>query len=254
MTRILTIDGNWLARRVFEGTADCAGTFRKAVLNAVEKFSPETVAIAWDSPPNTYIGRRRLIPNYKANRGPSPEGYSAALRQVKKMAKGEGWYQFSGPGEGDDVIATIVETMPGPHTIYSVDKDLFQLVRAGVSFYRALGTGTLYTDENLEAETGLTADGWVSYLSIVGDAADNLPGVRGVGDVGARLLLGAFPGIVSQIICEDTRDAAVETAKAFDPPVGRVATRCAEQHYQLTQTWLAVTLRTIKLKVEMPNG
>lgn len=262
VTKVLTIDGNWLSRVPWECAKHESDAVDKTVssfvgsLDFIEgKFEPETTIIAWDSPPSEYIGRRRLIPGYKANRKPVEPGYFDALRQLKKVVKGRGAYQFSGPGEGDDVIASVVRTMPGPHTIYSVDKDLFQLVNPEVQFYRATQGGLLYTYENIKEETGLTADEWTEYLSLMGDASDNLKGVPGIGDVWARKIIAAYPGIVFKLTGADTRQKVVEdTELCTDKELKKKILHCAEHHRDLTETWLAVTLQTIRLAVTMPEG
>jgi 5'-3' exonuclease len=260
-TGVLSVDGNWLAMSRFMAVKDkpdaaerCKVAFLSKLKEMCLLFSPETVAVAWDSRESH---RRNRLPTYKANRPPKPDGFYAALRQIQKHLKRGKAYQFSSKGwEGDDVIATIVRTMPGPHTIYSVDKDLFQLVGPGVGFFRDIGDGFLFTDENVENETGLGASEWRSHLALWGDSCDNLGGVPGIGETYSKRLLAAYPGLVPQLVGKDTREEALRLAEIAteDKTTLKLIRLAAEHHKSLLDTWLAVDLYTVELEVDMPEG
>jgi 5'-3' exonuclease len=122
--------------------------------------------------------------------------------------------QFSSEsGEADDIIATIARSYPGPHLLWSADKDLVQLVGPGVSLLRARPGGRentrLIDATNIrQAEvriqgtpcSGLDAAGWLDLQTLAGDSCDGVTGVPGIGPVKAMKLLTAMPGIVQDIL------------------------------------------------------
>ena len=131
------------------------------------------------------------MPEYKANRGNPPEGFSEQLEYVKQLtgSMGYGWAQKEGL-EADDLIATKVKELNGSDceiTIVSSDKDLAQLVSPNVKQLLPPPTANPRLGWRMLDEVGVTDKFGVSpkaildYLAIIGDQSDNIPGLSGVG-------------------------------------------------------------------------
>jgi 5'-3' exonuclease len=120
--------------------------------------------------------------------------------------------------EADDVIGTLASHSPIPVDVVTGDRDLFQLVddsREVRVIYTGRGMSRLevLTDAALEAKYGVTPAQYADFATLRGDASDGLPGVAGIGEKTAVLLLsthGTLDGIVA---------AAADPASAMSAPV-----------------------------------
>src|SRR5258705_13970578 len=96
------------------------------------------------------------------------------------------------PGvEADDVTTTLARQdreRDWEVVIYSADKDIMQMVGEGVSMIDALHQKT-YTREEVSKKMGVPPEKIPDFLALVGDTSDNIPGIRGVGDKTAAILL-----------------------------------------------------------------
>src|SRR5205085_416644 len=128
--------------------------------------------------------RDEVYPDYKATRSAMPDDLSAQVLPLCKAVEDIGWPVLVVDGvEADDVIATLAEQAKarGWSTVISTgDKDLTQLVDA-----RTLWVNTM-SNEKLDVagvtqKFGVPPERIVDYLTLVGDAIDNVPGVDGVG-------------------------------------------------------------------------
>ena len=153
-----------------------------------DDFSPDQIRIYFD------VGgcpqREEILPEYKVNRGCPPEGFSEQLEWVKKLSLALGYGTGEAEGrEADDLIAAKVEEMKDSHDIIivSADKDLAQLIRPGVSQLLPPPTANprvgwrLMDEKGVEEKFGIPPNQILDYLSIIGDQADNIPGLAGVG-------------------------------------------------------------------------
>ncbi len=149
---------------------------------------------ALDSKEKTW--RKELDPNYKANRPAPPEDLKIQLPVAISWIEKMGFKQIIKPGfEADDVVASIVKYAKKSDLkvkIVSHDKDLYQLIDDGrVVMYDPIKK--IEIDEQMcNKKFGVDSCYIVDYLAIVGDAADNIPGVRGIGDKGAKTLINEF--------------------------------------------------------------
>jgi len=210
--RCLTVDGHFLARSRFEA-GSLAGGFLSTLLELQRDWAPRLTYVCWDSPTGS-SPRRDASPSYKAKREAPPMSFHLEVAELQRALPLFGVTQFSSEaGEADDVIATIARSYPGPHLLWSADKDLVQLVGPGVSLLRARPGGRentrLIDATNIrQAEvriqgtpcSGLDAAGWLDLQTLAGDSCDGVTGVPGIGPVKAMKLLGAMPGIVRDIL------------------------------------------------------
>ena len=155
------------------------------------------IIFAIDSKGDTF--RNEIDPNYKANRqAPPPEltqQLPIAIEWIEKM----GYKTLGEVGfEADDIIATVVKFAKQRGYLVRVvshDKDLYQLIDdSKVVLVDALKKKVVDEDACYE-KYGVTPKQFIDYQSILGDSADNVPGVKGIGKVGAQKLLSEFETI-----------------------------------------------------------
>lgn len=172
-----------------------------------DDFSPDEIWVFFDK--GGCQLRENILPEYKANRGSPPEGFSEQLEYVKKLtgAMGYGWAEKEGL-EADDLIATKTMQLKKEGTevtIVSSDKDLAQLVCSGVkqllpppTANPRIGWRTL--DElGVEEKFGVSPTSILDYLAIIGDQSDNIPGLSGVGPKTAVKWIKEFGGMENLI-------------------------------------------------------
>jgi len=140
--------------------------------------------------------RNDIDPNYKAHRKPPPEELTMQLPIAIEWIDKMGYKTLGKVGfEADDMIATVVKHAKDKGydvRVVSHDKDLYQLIDDGkVVVVDAVKRKTMDEDACYE-KYGVTPAQFIDYQSILGDSADNVPGVKGIGKVGAEKLLKEF--------------------------------------------------------------
>ncbi len=137
--------------------------------------------------------RLKLNPDYKANRPPMPEELKCQIPRLKEMASAFGWAQYAETGfEADDLIGGIASHLKDREIrIVSSDKDLSQLVNSHVKMLSpAKGGG--FEERGIDfvrEKFGIPPEKVADYLALVGDTADNIAGVAGIGPKSAAQLL-----------------------------------------------------------------
>lgn len=181
------------------------GTALEKTINKVQRHvnNDNPVAICIDSPP---YKRKDIDPDYKAQRdAPSPAALGQ-LEQVIKDLKSKGFPIMEAQGyEADDIIATIIENRKEQLVnIISSDKDLSQLVCMEVTQTSPL-TGVTYDTNSVVEKFGVMPTQLGDLLALTGDKADNIPGVPGVGEKTAAVLLKThgWENLVNLIDCGD---------------------------------------------------
>ena len=198
MSKIFLCDGHNLAFRAFYGIRELSRSdgfptnmihgWIKSFWRMEDDFAPDQIWVFFD------LGgcpqREKILPDYKANRGAPPEGFSEQLDWVKKLSRAMGYGVSEQEGrEADDLIAAKVEELAASHeiTIVSADKDLAQLIRPSVRQLLPPPTANprlgwrLLDERGVEEKFGVKPTQILDYLSIIGDQADNIPGLSGVG-------------------------------------------------------------------------
>ncbi|MBP5438342.1 MAG: DNA polymerase I [Treponema sp.] len=167
------------------------------------KYNPAYIAAAFDSRTKTF--RHELFAEYKATRQKTPDDLHAQVPWIEDVLKALGIPVLRVDGfEADDIIATVAAKCAKAGRqlrILSGDKDLLQLVTETCKEMQPdKANGGWETDgiEEVKAKWGIPPEMILDYLSLTGDAADNVPGVKGVGDKTAVKLLtqyGSLDGI-----------------------------------------------------------
>lgn len=155
---------------------------------------PDAVAVAFDRPEKTF--RHDLDAAYKAQRAAMPDELVPQIEDAKTLCRAMGLAVVEEPGyEADDLIATLAtrgEKAGLKVEIASADKDLFQLVRGGdVVVWHPMKEKVLDA-RGVEETFGVPPERVVDVLALMGDASDNIPGVAGIGEKGARDLVASF--------------------------------------------------------------
>ena len=184
-----------------ENVSAVFGFFRnlKAVL---DKYKPHGLVAAFDPKGPTF--RHQMYDQYKATRQKTPEDLHAQVPVIEEILVALGIPVLRQDGfEADDVIATLAKQccqQGRPCRILSADNDLMQLVDCTTEILKPdkAGGWEVVGAAGVEAEWGVPPEGMLDLLSLIGDTADNVPGVPGVGIKTALKLLreyGSLDGI-----------------------------------------------------------
>ena len=175
--------------------------FTKYLLELVDREKPTHLAVSFDPPGGTF--RNKLYPEYKANRAETPQLIIDALEPLTAIVKALDIPVLMIPGfEADDVIGSMaVRSAAEGLDVYMVthDKDYGQLVAPHIYQYKPGKSGT---DNEVLGEADICGK-WgidntrqvIDILTICGDSSDNVPGVQGVGPVGASKLLKKYGSV-----------------------------------------------------------
>lgn len=163
---------------------------------------PEWIGIAIDPPGPTF--RHEQFGEYKANRPKMDDDLAVQVPYVRRVCAAFRLPVLELPGfEADDVIATLArEAVERGHevVVVSSDKDLLQLVSPRVRVLspgREGGPAVLYDREQVIAKWGVPPERIGDVLALVGDAVDNVPGVPGIGEKGARDLVAQYGSLAA---------------------------------------------------------
>jgi len=164
-------------------------------IDRIEKeHTTDYLVFALDSKGPTF--RNEIDPNYKANRSAPPEELSMQLPIAIEWIKKMGFHAIAKEGyEADDIIASLTtEAKKRGYTVRVVshDKDLYQLIDdERVVLVDAIKRKEINEDECFH-KYGIHPCQFTDYQAILGDSADNIPGVKGIGKVGAQKLLNEY--------------------------------------------------------------
>lgn len=231
---LLLVDGHAYAYRAFHAIRDLRAPDGKAT-NAIFGFvkmlarmrgviTPTHLAVIWDG--GLSAERMALVPEYKAQRPSMPDELAQQIEEMAVYLRAAGVTSMQRDGiEADDLIASLVrlgERQGGRVVIASADKDFFQMVSASVGLFNPNDkTDTIWSPAQVEAKTGVQPGQIVDWLSLVGDAVDNIRGVPGVGPKTATDLLVRFGSVESlfarlvEVKSDRLRSALLESADAI---------------------------------------
>jgi DNA polymerase-1 len=202
-------------------------------------YDPTHLAVIFDAKGKTF--RDDLYAEYKANRPPMPDDMRQQLDPIRALVKALGIPLLEVPGvEADDVIGTLA--VQGKKdgfgvTISTGDKDMAQLVNKTVTMVNTMDD-SLLDPKGVEAKFGIAPGQMVDYLTLVGDAVDNVPGVPKVGPKTAVKWLKEY----------GTLDDVMENADNIGGKIGENLREC------LDRLPLSRQLVTIKCDVALDVG
>ncbi|MCZ6507757.1 MAG: hypothetical protein O7A04_06895, partial [Acidobacteria bacterium] len=164
--------------------------FVQMLRKLLQDHQPALVGLAFDVSKKTF--RKELYDDYKANRKPMPEDLRPQIALIRKVIDAyripilelEGY-------EADDVLGTVARKASEEGyevVLVSADKDLMQLVGPR-TFLLHTGREKLYDAALVEEDFGVPPDKVIDVLALMGDSVDNVPGVKGIGEKGAKSLV-----------------------------------------------------------------
>lgn len=205
---LVLIDGSGFIFRAFHGLPPMSrsdGTpvnavygFTTMLLKLLNDSAADHIAVIFDSSRQTF--RTDLYPDYKAHRPPPPEELVPQFPLVREAVRAFDVACIEMEGfEADDLIAAYARAATGQGakvTIVSSDKDLMQLVGDRVSMFDPMKNRTIGPAEVFE-KFGVGPERVVDVQALCGDAADNVPGVPGIGIKTAAQLIGEYGDLES---------------------------------------------------------
>lgn len=201
--RLFLIDAHALCYRSFYAIRDLS-TSKGQATNAVfgfvntlrkvlREYQPEYMAVCFDSPTRTH--RQQKFADYKIQRPKMPEDLIDQIPLIKEVVRAYHLSVFECAGfEADDLIATIVQRVEGKGVdvvVVSEDKDMYQMAADHVTFF-SVRKDTVMGYEEVKGLLGFDPRQTPDFIALAGDAADNIPGVEGIGKVTARNLINAY--------------------------------------------------------------
>ena len=271
--RLLLVDGHAYAYRAFyairsltsptgEPTNAIYG-FIKMLAKMREAVEPTHLAVIWDG--GLAAERKKLLPEYKAQRPSMPEDLDKQISGIQTYLDAANVPSFCQDGvEADDLIATVARMAAQEKyrvIIASSEKDFMQLVSPQIGLLNPNDkTETIWTAEQVHTKTGVSPGQIIDWLSLIGDSVDNIPGVPGVGTKTATEFLQTF-GTIDELFrrlpevkterlrrnLEASRDLLARNrqlialngnlATSIEPEQLRLGNPVAEQLRSLYQSW-----------------
>lgn len=207
MKKLLLVDGNSLVFRAFYATmrqpmtsksgqpTNAVFGFSNMLTKAIDLISPDYCLVAFDTGKKTF--RHEQFEDYKGTRKPLDEALISQFPLVREFLDAMPLKRFELEGyEADDIIGTLSTRYPGvKKVILTSDRDMLQLIsdevtvllmKKGITEMAEMETQALRDEYDLEPKQ------IIELKSLMGDTADNIPGVPGVGEKTALKLLGEF--------------------------------------------------------------
>jgi DNA polymerase-1 len=208
---LLLVDGSSYLYRAYHALPDLRGPggFPTGAIHGMvammkklrEDVGAGHAACVFDASGPTF--RDEWYPEYKANRSPMPDDLRKQIEPIHEVVKLLGWPVLMVPGiEADDAIGTLarIGADSGHRVIVSTgDKDMAQLVNERVTLINTMSNERLDV-EGVKAKFGVPPDRIIDYLTLIGDAVDNVPGVEKVGPKTAAKWIaehGSLDGVIA---------------------------------------------------------
>ncbi len=198
--RIFLIDGSSYIFRAFFAVPPLSNArglptnailgFTNMLLRLVKQHRSEYIAVLLDAGRETF--RNQMFVAYKGHRPDTPADLVRQFPYFRKVLDALNWVFLEMPGyEADDIIATLCRELAGQEcelTVVSGDKDLMQLVTDGIKLLDSSKERWIGAAEVRE-KFGVAPEQVIEVVGLMGDAADNIPGVKGIGKKTAIVLI-----------------------------------------------------------------
>jgi len=207
--RLYLIDGSSQMYRAYHAIRGLTGPdgnstnavygFVTMLRKLINDHQPQYIAASFDLAGPTF--RDDIVTDYKANRAPMPGDLAQQIPWVHAACEAMGVPILTSQRyEADDVIGTLATkaVVQGFEVaIVTGDKDFFQLVHAGIKVYNPKEDGTWFDAEGVKEKFGVAPEQVVDVLALMGDSIDNIKGVPGIGEKGARDLIAKYGDLES---------------------------------------------------------
>ncbi len=252
--RFFILDGTALAYRAYfamishplinsrgENTSAIFG-FANYLMKIIGDENPDYLVAVFDTGEPTF--RHKEYPEYKATREKMPEEMIGQLGKIKKMLNSFGVPTIERPGyEADDVIGTLALLAAKEKIdVFMVtgDKDFMQLIGPGIKMYKPGKSGTdveIVDEKGVEKKFGVGPSRVIDVLALTGDAVDNVPGIKGVGEKTAIPLIQKY-GTVENVL---------SNAEMIDKPALREKLKTGKEMALLSK-------KLVTIKTDVPLG
>ncbi len=207
MEKFVIIDGNSLINRAFYGLPalkslsgkPCGAVygFINMMLGLISSEKPKYLVCVFDAGKHTF--RHDMYAEYKGTRGPMPEDLHTQLIDLKELLKTMGIKVIERKEiEADDIVGSLTRKFNEKFILISGDKDLLQLVNENTTVWltqKGISNVLKVTPEVLKSEFNLEPYQVIELKAIMGDSSDNIPGVSGIGKVGATKLIDEYQNL-----------------------------------------------------------
>jgi DNA polymerase-1 len=179
--------------------------FANILRRLIRDYRPEYLGIVFDTSKPTF--RDKLFEAYKAQRPPMPDEMKVQLPYVRRLCEAMHLAILELDGyEADDVIGTMAKKGAEKKLevlVISNDKDMMQLVNPGVRILRT-GSGGAKADMIVDAQKveeilGVPPGKVIDLMALLGDTVDNIPGAKGIGEIGATELIQKYGSVESAL-------------------------------------------------------
>ncbi len=237
--RLVIIDGNAIIHRAYhaippltvkDGTiVNAVYGFTSMLLKVLEDLEPSHLAVSFDVAGKTF--RDEIYEDYKATRTKADQDLYDQIPLVYEVVEAFDIPIYTKEGyEADDVIGTVSREVADNKTKYKEvdevmivtgDMDMLQLVDDGVvkvyELRKGLSDIVIFDDKKVIEKYGFGPEMIVEYKALRGDASDNIPGVKGVGEKTAKLLIEKIGGIKE--IYKDLKSKNSKIREEFKPGI-----------------------------------
>jgi DNA polymerase-1 len=205
-SRVFLIDGSSQMYRAYHAmrggglsgpggkTTHAVYIFVNMLRKLIQDHQPQYIGASFDLPGRTF--RDDLVSDYKANRTPMPSDLAEQIPWVHEACEALGVPIITSERyEADDVIGTLAVKAAAAGfevAIVTGDKDFFQLVHDGIKVYNPKEDGTWFDADGVTEKFGVAPSQVVDVLALMGDSIDNIKGVPGIGEKGARDLIAQY--------------------------------------------------------------
>lgn len=243
--------------------------FTKTLTDLIIREKPTHLAVAFDPPAKTF--RHEIYPDYKANRAETPELIKSALNPLIEIVESMSIPVIMKIGyEADDVIGTIAKkAAKDGYTVFMLtpDKDYGQLVSENIFQCKPGKSGAeniIVGPEQIKGEYGIdNPEQIIDILAIWGDSSDNVPGVRGVGEVSSKKLIQKYGSVEN--IYKNIQELPLKQQEAFKEAESYIALSknlvtietsvdidCSEEELKLRTPHFS-ELKKLMVKYELPS-
>jgi len=202
MEKLLVIDGNSIMNRAFYGLSgknmltnkegiptNAVYGFLNILFKVLSEDNPTHIAVAFDLKAPTF--RHKMYDGYKANRKGMPDELAAQMPIIKEVLDAMNITRVEIEGyEADDILGTLAKKSKEKNietVLFTGDRDSFQLIEEGITVKLPSTKGgktetEIYDTEKIFEKYGVTPIQLIEVKSLMGDASDNIPGVKGIGE------------------------------------------------------------------------
>lgn len=252
MKKLLLLDGNSMLFRAYYATlythrmttsngipTNAVYGFVMMLNKAIDIIEPDKILVAWDAGKPTF--RHKQFEAYKGTRKPLDEELIVQFPIVREYLDAAGIKRYEQEGyEADDIIGSMAKCCKDVQTtILTSDRDLLQLIDSSTHVLlmkKGLSEMDLMDEQNLMDTYGITPSQVIDMKGLMGDTADNIPGVTGVGEKTALRLLNQY--------------STVENVYAhIDEVKGKLKEKLEKDK---DNAFMSLELATIYTKMELP--